>query len=141
MKARVGWLIFGTITLWVLLAVPARRLWGDESAVCGAIAALLCLVPSAATFLWAVSNPGRTPDQQLLIVMGGSGIRLFTALAGALVMMALAPELFERGGFWVWLLIFYLFTLALEMTAILKGREAGKVPGDAGNAPKLADPA
>lgn len=124
MKTRLGWLILGTGTLWVLLAVPARRVWGDESAVAGAVAALLCLVPTLVTFLWAAVDSGRTPDRQLLIIMAGTGVRLFTVLGGAVVLLNLAPWLFERGGFWVWLLVFYLFNLALEITALLAGRPA-----------------
>ena len=138
MITRLGWLILGTVTFWVVLAVPARRLWGDETAVAGALAALLCLVPTALTFLAAAAY--RTPQQQVIATLVGSGVCMFAVLGGMVGVMHLAPEFQERTGFWVWLLVFYLFTLALKMVVLLRGRAAAvgmpppEVPSPAGRA-------
>ncbi len=116
---QVGYLLGGGITLWVVLAIPARRLWGDTAAVYGAVALLLCLVPTCLTLWWAARARNGSPEQQMLAVLGGAGVRMFLVLAGALALVQFVPYFQEQAGFLVWLLIFYLFTLGLEVALLL----------------------
>jgi hypothetical protein len=57
------------------------------------------------------------------MVLGGTGVRMAFVLGTALLLHFTVPS-FQKQGFWVWLLIFYLFTLALEMVLIVKGNPA-----------------
>jgi hypothetical protein len=113
-------LIAGTLALWVLLFLPARYLWGQEAAVSSLVAAGLCLVPTSLTLAWATRKVGRSADQQMLLVLAGTGVRL-TFVLGVGLGLSLAVPYFQQQSFWVWLLVFYLFTLGLEMV-LLRGR-------------------
>ena len=67
----------------------------------------------------------QTPDQQLVAVLGGTGVRLFFVLGAGAAVGAWVPD-FHGPGFWVWLLVFYLLTLALEVTLLLSGPPAAE---------------
>jgi hypothetical protein len=114
-------LIAGVAALWLLVAIPARYLGGGDEAVAqSGLAALLCLAPAAAVMAWSQWAFRKGGDQQLYAVLGGGGVRMFFVLgAGFLVSEVLG---WYRGqiGFWIWLGIFYLFTLALEIVILLK---------------------
>jgi len=119
---RLGLLLAAPLALWVLLAVPVRHLADDERAwIHSGVAVLLCLVPAALTFVVADRVMRRDPQQGTLILLGATGIRLFGVLTVALVLIFEVP-LFAQGRFLVWLLVFYFFTLALELTLLLRGR-------------------
>jgi hypothetical protein len=84
-----------------------------------ATAAGLCLVPSALTLIWALWDMGKSPEEQRLVVLGGTGVRMFVVLGVALLLHMTVPY-FGQQNFWLWVLIFYLFTLALEMGLVLR---------------------
>jgi hypothetical protein len=125
---RLGLFIGASLAFWVLVAVPARRLWGDIALTYSAVALGLCLVPAAATLAWAGWALHRSAEQQLLVVLGGTGLRMFTVLTAALVLYTRVEYFQREHGFWVWVLVFYLFTLALEMGLVLAGRSAAGGP-------------
>ena len=108
------------MALWVLLYFPARYVWGQEAAVYSLVAAGLCLVPTSLTLAWATRKVGRSADQQMLLVLAGIGVRM-TFVLGVGLALSLAVPYFQQQSFWVWLLVFYLFTLGLEMV-LLRGR-------------------
>jgi hypothetical protein len=112
-------LIAATFALWVVLFFPARYLWGQEAGVYSLVAAVLCLVPTGLTLVWATRKVGRSTDQQTLLVLAGSGVRMTFALGMGLGLYLAFPY-FQQQSFWIWLLVFYLFTLTLEM-ALLRG--------------------
>jgi hypothetical protein len=121
-------LLAGSLACWVLVSLPARALLDDPDSVYRVIgysgaALLLCLVPTAATLLWASAALSRSPEMQLAAVMGGTGVRLFSVLLAGWVLHQWVP-FFQDPSFWTWLLIAYLYTLALEMTLLLVGRPA-----------------
>jgi hypothetical protein len=113
-------LIAGTLALWVLLFFPARYLWGQEAAVCSLVAAAICLVPTSLTLAWVKRKGSCTADQQMLLVLAGTGVRM-TFVLGVGLGLSLAVPYFQPLSFWVWLLIFYLFTLGLEMVLLRGG--------------------
>ena len=85
MKQRLLQLIGGCIAFWAVLAVPVYCLGGETSLLFSAAAAVLCLVPTAATQVWIDLAFGKSPEQQLAAALGGSGIRIaFVLLAGML---------------------------------------------------------
>jgi hypothetical protein len=119
---RLTLLTVGVVGLWLILALPAGRIWGEGALVCSAIAGVLCLVPAGITLIWTARSLDRPADQQLILMLGGTGVRMFVVLAASLLLYRLIPYLQERPSYWIWVLIFYLFSLALEMTLVLSGR-------------------
>jgi hypothetical protein len=133
---RLALLIAGTMAFWALLALVAQAMWGRDSLVQSAVAAGLCLVPAAATFVWAAWAYRQSTDKQFAMVLGATGVRIFVVLVGAFVLYTSVPYFRQdvAPGFLVWVAIFYLFTLALETVLALSGRPAaGPLP--AGHTP------
>lgn len=124
MSRQLGLLIGLTVLVWVLLAIPARRLVGDEQLNYSAVALALCLVPTSATLAWSHWAFRQSAEQQLMMVLGGSGVRVFVVLGVALALHEMIPYFQRQSGFWGWILFFYLFTLALEMTLLVRGHAA-----------------
>ncbi len=118
---RLGILTACTLLLWVLLLYPATLVWGDAVIVQSVAAALICLVPGLVTMLWAQWGLRSTPEQQLAAILGGTGLRMAVALGSGLALFYGFPETFTE-VFWIWLLVFYLTVLALEI-ALLVGAQ------------------
>ena len=123
MRQRLLILIVGAAAFWVLTAIPAKHLGGGELAlVYSGVAMGLCLVPGVLTLLWAARVERKDPEQMLTMVLGATGLRMFGVLLAGYVLLQTVPLFREQEGFLIWLLVCYLFTLALEMTLLLKGR-------------------
>jgi len=120
-KHRLGILVIGTLGVWVLAIAPARAYLGDTGVVYSGVAALLCLLPNIGTLLWADRIANRGAEDQLLLLVGGTLMRMVVALGGGLALHLLVPY-FEQMSFWVWLLFFYLLTLALDVFLIVTAR-------------------
>ena len=118
---RIGILIGCTLLLWAAAAYPAWLLGGEQALAYSAVAVALCLMPTALTLLWAEWSSRQSPEQQLIIILGGTGVRLGFVLGVGLLLYTLSPY-FQQQTFWLCLLVFYLFTLALEMVLVVKGR-------------------
>jgi hypothetical protein len=118
MKHGLRWLVAGCLLFWLALAYPACLLAGDVAVLHSAVAALLCLLPSAATLLWTRSALKGLPEQQLATVLGGTTVRLLFVLGIGMALFYLVPA-FHSQGFWIWVIVFYLFTLALEVTLVV----------------------
>jgi hypothetical protein len=117
---RLSVLGLGLLLFWVLAAYPVYRIWGEQVFVYTAVAAALCLVPTAATLAWGRWALRQSPQQQLVMVMGGTGVRMAVVLVGGLVLNGF--EYFQRQSFWAALVVFYLASLSLEMMLLLTGR-------------------
>jgi hypothetical protein len=122
-KKRLGFLIAGSLGFGVLAAYPAHTLWGETALVYSAVALALCLVPTGATLLWADRVADGTPEQQLALVLGGTGVRMIFVLGAGLVLYYSVPY-FQQPGFWLAVLVYYLLTLTLEMVLLVTGRRA-----------------
>jgi hypothetical protein len=108
-----------TVGFWLLLAGPAMWLAGSAGLEGLTIAAAICLVPGWLVFLFA-SGYG-SPNFQAVAVLGGMLLRMAFVLVGTVAVYVARPDLRFR-EFFVWLLVFYLATLAVETALILKGR-------------------
>lgn len=117
-------LMFGGCAAFCLLVgLPARHLGGgDRALVFIATALLLCLAPSCATLLWGYRALRQSADQQLVMVMGGTGIRMAFALLGGWALHQCVPYYQQQSAFLIWLAVCYLFTLALDITVLLADR-------------------
>jgi hypothetical protein len=123
MTKRVGLLIATTLAVWGVAVYPAWLQWGDSAVVYSSVAAILCLLPTVLTMLWASWAYRQTPEQQLVMVLGGTGVRMGLVLGLGLILNTFVPY-FQQQLFWIWLLVFYLLTLALEMVLVVKGQPA-----------------
>jgi hypothetical protein len=121
---RVLTLIGAVAAFWLLVALPARHFGGgDDAVVQSALAALLCLVPATAVIIWADWAFRKGAEQQMYAVLGGGGVRLFFVLGAGFLLSEVAGWYRGQMGFWVWLGVFYFFTLALEVGLMLAARQ------------------
>ena len=124
MRASLWLFLTGTLTFWVLasalafLCFPEQR---DYVLAYSAVAGGLCGVPCTLTLLWVLWAFRQAPDMQQLAVLGGTGVRMFLTLGVALALTSFIPY-FQQFSFWLWVLVFYLFTLALEIIVVVRGQ-------------------
>jgi hypothetical protein len=124
---RMGLLAGGALACWVVVIYPARLLGGEAAVVQSAVAAALCLAPSLATLAWACRTLERSPEQLVIVVLGGMLVRMAFVLGAGTAVYALLPD-FRHVSFWIWVLVFYLITLTLEMVLLLAGRPETRGP-------------
>lgn len=120
--SRCFWLAVVTLGLWAVLYWPARLLGGRDGIDGLTISALLCAVPGWLVFA-AASRFRNAGAQVPFIVLGGSALRLLFVLIGVFVVQAVREDLSFR-EFTLWLLVFYLGTLATETMLMLKSQPA-----------------
>ncbi|HZV05928.1 MAG TPA: hypothetical protein VE999_12690 [Gemmataceae bacterium] len=127
MIRRLLFLVGGSAAFWLLVGLPARHLGGGDAAlVFLGTGLLLCLVPGIVTLVWGERAFRQSADKQLILVLGGTGVRMaFVLLAGSMLYLW-APYYQRQNSFLIWLVVGYLFTLALDVTLLLAGR--GEVP-------------
>ncbi|MGH7200630.1 MAG: hypothetical protein ACREJB_08505 [Planctomycetaceae bacterium] len=120
--------------LWLALCGPAWWLAGSEGLWGLTISALLCLVPGLIVFV--VAAFGRTAASPVGAVLLGMALRMTFVLVGVLVVRGVRPDLGLR-SFLVWLVMFYLVTLAIETWLVLRSTDhsprrplPGSVPRD-----------
>jgi len=120
------WLVAGTVAFWALATLGARTLWPDDPTLAwSTTAASLCLVPTALTLAWTRWAYRGRPEQQLLAVFGGTAVRMVFVIAAGMILF-LGVKGFEYQRFWIFVVVYYLFTLALEMVLIVRGAAAGQ---------------
>jgi hypothetical protein len=105
--------------LWGLLLYPAYRIGGRDALIGLSVAAGLCLVPGWIVFVIASRIHG-AGSQLPVVVIGGSVLRLLFVLLGVIVVQG-AWQGLGFTEFVVWLLLFYMATLAVETRLMLKG--------------------
>jgi hypothetical protein len=125
---KLGLLLAGTVALWFLVFLPARFLLGDRALVESVVAAVLCLVPMMLTLLWCLRAQGGTVESQLAAAMAGTGVRLLTVLAGAVILF-LNVEALGQPSFMILVVLFYVATLALEILLLVRQINTGPRPG------------
>lgn len=120
MTRRLWLLVGGSLALWLLLALPARWLGGGDHAVAYSGTALaLCLGPALLTLLWLEFSRRGSPSQVLLATLGSTGVRLFFVAVMGFLLYSQVPFFREQPGFLIWLAVFYLLILGLEVALVL----------------------
>jgi hypothetical protein len=110
--------------LWLLLALPAGYLSdSDDPLYLAGTAALLCSATMAVALVATVRMARRDPQTATLVALGASGLRMFVVLTLAVVLANLVP-FFRNRAFWLWLVVFYFTTLALDVVLLLRLRPA-----------------
>ncbi len=136
MIGRLALFVGLTAAVWLLLVIPARHWWGDPDrywlcdavTVGSAVALAVCLVPATVTLAWSLWSLGKPPEQQVTAVLGGTGLRLFVVAGVAFACYQQVEFLRQDGAyFWMWILVFYGVTLALEVVFLLRA-VAGRAP-------------
>lgn len=123
-KGLLG-LVGGTLAFWALVSLAARLLWpGGPTLLWSTAAALLCLVPAALTLAWARWAYEDKPEGQLLAVFGGTALRMAVVMAAGLALFY-GVEGFGHQRFWLFVVVYYLFTLALELLLVVRGAAPG----------------
>lgn len=106
--ADFAWLMGSGVVFAALLAGPAWWLAGPDGLTGLAVSAALCLIPGILTVLLRV-----VIADSASLLLAANGLRLAFVMTGAFV-----GRLFVTGDglkeFFVWLIAFYLFTLAVE---------------------------
>ena len=123
MIRRLLFLVGGSAAFWLLVGLPARHLGGGDAAmVFLGTGLLLSLAPGIATLIWGARALRRSADQQLILVMGGTGLRMAFVLLAGWTLFRYVPYYQRQASFLIWLVVSYLFTLALDLTLLLAGR-------------------
>jgi hypothetical protein len=117
----------GVLGLWALLFWPARAIWGEEAIIYSGTAAILCLVPGILTLVWCQKSARGTPEERLLGVMGGTMARMFAA-AGVGILLFFAVPVFHDPAFLIWVVVFYLATLAIEVGLVVRELSTASPP-------------
>lgn len=128
MSRRVGQLVFGVALVWLAALYPAKLISGESGVLFTGVAALICLLPAVGTLLWCEWSFKGSPERQLAAVMGGTGVRMFVVIGIGMALFFLVEE-FEHTAFWIWVVVFYLATLALEIAVLVAGRSAADRTG------------
>jgi hypothetical protein len=113
-------LFVGTLTFWAIVAYPAYRLASIKGLLNSAVAATLCFLPAAMTLIWSQWTLTEKPERGPTSMLAASGIRMGIVLGSGLLLVLLNPD-FKEASFWLSVLVFYLFTLALEMLLLVTG--------------------
>jgi hypothetical protein len=114
-------LILGTLAFGGAGALASSYVWPEVPIpLYSLVAAGLCLIPTVVTLIWASRIGNRQGEQQLLLVLGGTAVRMTLVLAVSLLLYYTFPT-FERMSFWIVILVFYLFTLAFEIALLVSG--------------------
>ena len=119
---QVGWLTGVCLAAWAAAAYPAFLLRGETGLVHSGVAALACLVPAALT-LFLARLATWSPEQRLMLILGGSGIRMLVVL-GVVLALNWTTTYFQPLGFVLWVLAFYLLTLVLEVVLLVQEQSA-----------------
>jgi hypothetical protein len=120
---RLLLLIGGALGFWLLVGLPAHAFGGgDRALVFSGAAVLLCLPPMIGSLVWAEFALKKDPQQQLVMVLGGTALRICFVLAGGLALYLWVPYFQSEIAFWIWVMVVYPVTLALDVGLILAGR-------------------
>ena len=115
---KVGLLVVGMLAAWAVTVVPGYLAWGEEAWLHSGVALALCLLPAVGTMAWVAATKA-TPEQQLMAILGGSGIRLAVTVGGAFLLTQTLPNEFPK-LFWAWVGLYYLVALTLEAALVAR---------------------
>ncbi len=88
-----------------------------------AVAMGLCLVPGVGILALVGRMRHKSPEWRMGVSLLGAVVRMGFVLGAGAILYKTVPGLGEN-GFWIWLLVFYLFTLGVEVWLILQAEQA-----------------
>lgn len=107
-------LVWASLGFALLLVGPAWLVAEWKGLIGLVAAAVLCTVPGCLV----VAFRGLVAGSQSTFVLAAGGLRMFFVLVGSLF-VKFVVEGYGLKEFFVWLILFYLFTLALETKSLL----------------------
>ena len=116
-------LVAASLAFAFLLAGPAWLVAETKGLIGLGVSALLCTIPGCLV----VAFKGLVGETQAALVLAAGGFRMFFVLLGALG-AKFAVTGYGLKEFFIWLALFYLFTLAIETTTLLAA--SGKLKTD-----------
>ncbi|MDA1162084.1 MAG: hypothetical protein O3B13_03180 [Planctomycetota bacterium] len=120
-SADVFRLVVASAVFALLLAGPAWLVAETKGLIGVGVSALLCVIPGCLV----VAFKGLAGGSQASLILTASGLRMFFVLLGALGAKFVVSG-YGLKEFFVWLILFYMFTLALETMSLLSvKRESG----------------
>lgn len=102
-----------------LLSAPAFLWGGREEVVRLAAAAGVCVPLSLASYQASKWSLPRGPLWQMGVLLGGSLVRMFLALALALLLYFTVPAL-KSSSFLIWVAMTYVLALAVEASLLVR---------------------
>jgi hypothetical protein len=121
---RVGSLVAVALGFWAAMFFPARYFGGTEAVVYSLVALTLSAVPAVLVLSWTGRDRAPSPQQTIKVIFAGTGLRMVVVLGGGLLLYFLLPY-FQQTSFWLWLMVFYLFMLTVEVVW-LRGVQAAR---------------
>lgn len=107
-------LVVASLVFAFLLAGPAWLVAETKGLIGLGVSALLCTIPGCLV----VAFKGLVGGSQATLILAAGGLRMFFVLLGALGAKFVVSG-YGLKEFFVWLILFYLFTLALETKSLL----------------------
>ena len=117
MIRTLAYFLAGSAFGWLALAGLGYARWQEPGLISCLVTGLICFLPTFLSLLLSLRSANKAGADQLLAVFGGMFLRIGAAL-GIGVAVFLSVPYFKQPGveyaYWGSLLLFYLFTLALE---------------------------
>jgi hypothetical protein len=110
-------LVFVNFCFALLLAWPAWLMAEEKGLIGLAVSAVLCTAPGCLI----VSFKSLVSGSKATLVLASTGLRMFVVMLGALV-ARFGVAGYGMREFFLWLILFYLFTLVLETRSLLTAR-------------------
>jgi len=124
MIRRLCQLVCASFLAWGALAYPVWLYGGNRSLVQSGVAAGVCVFPAALTLALGLRLSRGTPEQFLVLIIGGMAVRLVMVFGVGAALAKMATE-FRGTGFWLWVLLYYLVTLVLEALLLVRTMTPG----------------
>jgi len=132
----LGYYFAGSAVGWLVLAGLCYARWQEAGLICATVTSLICLVPTALSLFLSLRSAGKSGVEQLTAVIGGMVLRMGAALGIGVAVFVAVPYFKQPGveyAYWGSLLLFYLFSLALEATLAARYKpQTPAVPADEG---------
>ncbi|MFT5325664.1 MAG: hypothetical protein ACI8P0_003535 [Planctomycetaceae bacterium] len=110
----VFWMVIASLVFALLLAGPAWLVAETKGLIGLGVSAVLCTIPGCLV----VAFKRLAGESQATLVLAAGGLRMFFVLLGALGAKFVVSG-YGLKEFFVWLILFYLFTLALETKSLV----------------------
>jgi hypothetical protein len=117
---RVVILIVASLAYSIVAAIVAQASGGQNVWVLALTACGLCLVPAVFSYGLTVFLASRSPEEQLISVLVGTGLRLVTPFLVGLLLQDVSESFRQpsKSALWIWVLVHYPVTLILEVVLL-----------------------